>query len=273
MFDFFNYFLTATLSNVFSDKAFYEYFQGIKNSQNLHELALDFAFNTTLTNFNFQHILLCCPNKFIKIKLEPEQIYKLDLSKEINNGKLLYINYTPEGNGNLFPMELLGNSPLNTIYNTHKQLYPYIIDKTKPATTTDVNISYVYVPEEILNDPSLKQISEAYQCYFNNEYVDTIIKLQIAAEFILGKFLYNYSKKYKQHSYYIKLKKDLAKVTSQNNLLPCPKFLIDSLDAMRNKRNDIIHEGGNITLSQDDVRKWCVDVLFFCKYFKTIHQI
>ncbi len=243
------------------------------DSTNLYELALNFAFNPTLSNFNFQHVLLGCPNKFIKIKLEPNKIYELDLSKEIKNGKLLYINYTPEGNGNLFPMELLGNSPFNTIYNTRKRLYPYVINNTATAMDTYVNISYVYVPEEILNDPSLKKISEAYQCYFNQEYVDAIIKLQIAAEFNLGKFLYKYEPKYKQHEYFKKLTIYLNKTTIKNNLLPCPQFLIDSLNTMRNKRNDIVHKGRNIILNQEDVRKWCVDTLFFCKYFKIIHKI
>lgn len=265
--------VTATLSNTFDDNAFNNYFQGIEETSNLYELALDFAFNTTLTNFNFHHVLLGYPNKFIKIKLEPSKVYELDLSGEIKNGRLLYINYTPEGNGNLFPVELLGNSPFNTIYNTYKRLYPYVINSNVPATDTYVNISYAYVPEEIINDTSLRQISEAYQCYFNQEYVETVIKLQIATEFILGKFLYKYKQKCKLENYFINLTINLNKITNQNNLLPCPQFLIDSLDAMRDKRNKIIHGGGNVTLNQDDVRKWCVDTLFFCKYFKIIHKI
>ena len=273
MFNFINSLVTETLSTTFNDKAFYDYFQGTQSAQILHELALNFAFNTTLSNFNFQHVLLGCPSNFLQITLEPGIIYNLDLSDEIKNGKLLYINYTPQGDGNLFPVELHGNTPMNNEYNTTKRLYPYLTDNSATARPTDVNILYVYAPENIVNDISFKQISEAFQCYFNNEYVDAIIKLQIAAEFILGKFLNKYGKKYKHYPYSDNLKRNLSGITTQNNLLPCPQFLIDSLDAMRDKRNDIIHEGGNIILNQDDVRKWCVDTLFFIKYFKVIHKI
>lgn len=273
MFNFFNSLVTETLSSTFNDKAFYDYFQGTTSDQTLYELALNFAFNTTLSNFNFQHILLGCPSNFLQITLEPGKIYNLDLSNEIKNGKLLYINYTPQGDGNLSPVELHGNTPMNNEYNTIKCLYPYLADNSKTPLATNVNILYVYAPENIVKDISFKQISEAFQCYFNNEYVDTIIKLQIAAEFILGKFLNKYSNKYKRYSYFENLKTNLNEVITQNNLLSCPQFLIDSLDAMRDKRNDIIHEGGNITLHQDEVRKWCVDTLFFCKYFKIIHQV
>lgn len=263
---------STTLSNIFNDKAFSDYFQGNVNSPNLYELASDFAFNTTLTNFNFQHILLECPSKITQITLEPDKIYNLDLSTEIKNGRLLYINYTVE-KGNLFPIELHRNSPMNNEYNTIKNLYPYLSDITESPQPTNVTILYVYAPENIVNDISFKQISEAFQCYFNNKYVDSIIKLQIAAEFILGKFLSNYGNKYKRYSYFENLKTNLNEIITQNSFLPCPQFLIDSLDAMRDKRNDIIHEGGNIILNQDEVRKWCVDTLFFIKYFQVIHKI
>ena len=264
---------STTLSNIFNDKAFSDYFQGNVNSPNLYELASDFAFNTTLSNFNFQHVLLGCPSNFLQITLEPGKIYNLDLSNKIKNGKLIYINYTPQGDGNLVPIELHGNTPMNNEYSTIKKLYPYLADNSKTPLPTNVNILYVYVPEKIVNDISFKQISEAFQCYFNNEYVDSIIKLQIAAEFILGKFLSNYGNKYKRYSYFENLKTNLNEIITQNSFLPCPQFLIDSLDAMRNKRNDIIHEGGNITLNQNEVRTWCVNTLFFIKYFKVIHKI
>lgn len=140
-------------------------------------------FNETLTNFGFFYIFLDCTVIITSITLKPNEIYTLDLSSEIEDGKLLYINYTPNC-GNLFPLEIHGNCPIGNEYRIKKLLYPYVLDKNLPVKT-NVSVQYIYALGKLTHKIGFNQLIEGFEYFSKKNYVTAIIKLQIACEFIL----------------------------------------------------------------------------------------
>lgn len=266
--------LNNSLDSTFDDESFMKYFQDPENNNELYTFVAEFAFNTTLSNFNFHHVILGNKIGFQKIKLIPDQIYNLDLSNIINGGRLLYINYTPES-GNLFPIEIHGNSPIGCEFSLTKILYPIKIpsNTSSPSIKTTVNVHYIYAPKEILNDIALKELTEAFQHYFKSEYIDTILKLQISSEFILTKFIHKYEPKLVDASYFLKLTVHLSHIIVKHKLIPCPHFILNNLNNMRIKRNKITHEGGTTEISNEEIKTWSISAFLFYKYFNIVHNI
>lgn len=93
------------------------------------------------------------------------------------------------------------------------------------------------------------------------------------AYFILDKFLYGQGKYNKDHSYYTKLTRILDNTLSNSNLPKCYNFIINNLDEMRDKRNDIAHQGGCTNISKENMKKWMISVVLFYKYFQVIHNV
>lgn len=230
------------------------------------------AFNDTLLHFGFHYIILGCSFKFKKITMKPCEIFNLDLSTEIGNGKLLYINYTSEGT--IVPVEIHGNCPMNNEYKLNKQLYPVVYNNNIPKESS-INILYVYLPEKLANDLIQNHLIEAFSMFIKHDYISQVIKLQIVAEFLIDKFLKTYksNKKERTANYCRKLKQIFPQKVIENNFIPCPQYIIDELNTMRLRRNEISHNGGYAEISDDEAKKWIISTFLLFKYFKVIHNI
>lgn len=271
-------FALSKLVKIFlSDDKFSQYFSQKNYNSNFFQILDKFIFNQTLSNFSFFFMALGCSIKLKKIAMYPSQKYELDLSNDIDNGKLIYINYTPNS-GNLFPVELHGNSPMGHEYNVKKTLYPVPFNhSTSCSQKTDISILYCYATGNLTSDISLNELVEAFKNYQKGDYSLMIIQLQISCEFILNRFLsqngYFPDRKAERKPYHQKLTQMLPKATKEHSWVDCPQFIIDDLGNMREKRNDIAHEGGYISIKDDEAHKYLVSSFLFYKYFKVVHRI
>ena len=70
-----------------------------------------------------------------------------------------------------------------------------------------------------------------------------------------------------------KLNSLLPQIITDNNMTPCPSIIINEINNMRLKRNDIAHAGGSININDIDMRTWIINAFLFYKYFKVIHNV
>lgn len=231
-------------------------------------------FNEKSVMFALHYLLLGA--KYGTLDIELKQLCVLDLNKEIGKGKLLFINYAPDNL--LFPVEMHMNSPFQIDrFNLQRILAPINLSNSpEEIRCSKVHVFYVYLPESCINDICIKELSDAFYDFFNKDYNVSVIKLQIACEFILTRFLnakgYNDSKT--QHMRYgKKLNTLLPQIIKKNNMIPCPSIIIDNINNMRLIRNDIAHAGGYVDITDKDICTWIISSFLFYKYFKIIHSI
>lgn len=258
--------ITELFTNVFCDAEFLRYFSNPDENSQLRELVLGIAFNPTLIHFAMHFMLLGCPIKTREIFIEPDREFNLDLSEEIGNGRLLYINYTPNGIGGLFPVEIHGNIPMGHEYCLKKRLYPVNFQPNIKPNTTSVFVQYAYATEKHVNDISLLQFVEAFNNYSVKRYSEAVIKLQIVAEFTLNRFKEKYTteRRCKSRGGYEKiLRKEFPKIIEEQGLTPCPSEILVALDEMRKVRNKIMHEGGIANVNDEEMKHWIVNTFFF----------
>lgn len=230
-------------------------------------IQLDLSFFPSAHCFGFHYMLLGCPLKIKQIVLHANQKFTLDLSAEIRNGKLLYVNYTPHGP--LYPLEIHGNCPMGHEYILRKTLYPLpAYDSISPDTETTVSILYIYATEEQLQDFALHQLIESFEHFFLREYPLMILKSHMACEISLTHFLTTTMSNSSKHSYATRLKKDLPQL-AQEKKIPLPAdFIMQRIDTLRDLRNKIIHEGQTLSISQNDAALYLKASLLFLQILK-----
>lgn len=220
-------------------------------------------FNPTLINFGFHYMLLDCKILFKQIALYPDEMYKLDLTDRISDGKLLYINYTAQ-NAGCIPTEIHGNCPMGHEYSKVKTLFPIPINNV-PQQKTKVSILYVYASADQWNNPILHELINAFDSMTKLNYVSFITQLQKACELALRNFN---SKHNNNFSTYFKKLHDLPKQLSEYNLPPMPNVILETLDEIRKLRNIATHEGTLDNITKDKVKKFAMYSFLFCKYFE-----
>ncbi|MBD9296965.1 hypothetical protein DXD38_05545 [Megamonas funiformis] len=214
--------------------------------------------------------------KYGTLDIELKDLCVLDLTKEIGEGKLLFINYAPDNT--IFPIEMHMNSPFQiNRFSLQRTLAPINLCNTSNNTSySKVRVFYVYLPKNCINDICIKELSDAFYDYFNKDYNSSLLKLQIACEFILTRFLNKNGHndiKTQRMPYSKKLNNLLPKTITDNNMIPCPSIITNEINNMRLKRNDIAHAGGSININDTDMRTWIITAFLFYKYFKVIHNV
>lgn len=264
--------ITELIKPDFNDKAYMDFFQDNEENKpiKLYPLLTNFAFNPTLLHFNIHYLALGCNVVMDSFTLYPNIINELDLSNKINGGKLIFISYTPV-NGKLRPIELHGNCPEKNISNPHKFFIPYA-ENIQDSQPTVINYIYVYAPKELLNDIFFSQFLDVFADFSNRDFTTAVFKLQIICEYTLKKFIAIYNPKTSYKNYSNRLKA-LPEILAELGSISCPDFIIDELNAMRITRNQIIHDGGIKTISEQEMIHWIVASLLFYKYFKIVHNI
>ena len=209
------------------------------------------------TSFGWHYGLLGCIGTADKILLKPNKIYILDLSREIGEGELLYINYTPT-KGGLFPIQIHSNTPITHIKPKIIHLFPCPLKDD--AIETDVQIFYWFATKEIVEDLSSMLLLEAFQRFYEKNYRYMLVSAQTSIEILQYKFfekLLNLESKYKIKKERISefLEQRATYSTQLFTLLPfvanitdIPIWKIDSpihegLKILGKGRNDVAHRG------------------------------
>ncbi len=156
------------------------------SSSNIFSLFENYIFNDPSSNFGEFYSLLGCKNVIKEITMNPFEVYELDLSAEIGEGELLYINYTSHGMG-IIPVEMHSNTPIHHKQFNKKFLYPAYSEKT--STPTNVSLLYWYAPQDIKNDTHKKLMLDAFKCFYEEKWFYMIISLQTVLEIIQYEFL------------------------------------------------------------------------------------
>lgn len=242
------------------------------------------SLNLLYYTFGSHYGLIGCINKFKIIRLNPNEVYELDLSEEIGDGELLFINYTPYGNSRLKPIEFHGNTPQphsrqNTIW-----LYGATIGDNSPET--EVNCFYWYAPAELKDDLSMKFLLDAFKKYYEQDFRYAIVSAFIAVEIAQSEFhkeLETTKKSElekikpfptKKKKFYNRLN-ELLPFFAENLKFPMlNKEVADELNNLRLNRNNIVHEGKLIEdRDEDKIKNELMAALFGYKYYKTILKV
>jgi hypothetical protein len=236
-----------------------------------------------LSVFGWHYSLLGCQTNFIEIILKPNEIYTLDLSKTVGEGKILYINYSPSSNG-LTPLQMHLNVPNMHFIPKRIHLYPRPLRKNCKETKTQ--IMYWFAPKEVYDNLSIMLMLDAFQKVYQEEYRHMAISAQSAIEILIYRF---FEEQFKS----IKLKDDRIEDFLSNRatyspqlftLLPLlakkegfpflQKEIIESLTTLNKYRNNMIHQGKTkMQLNDSDFIKMVLSAFFAVKYFKIIHRM
>jgi hypothetical protein len=234
--------------------------------------------------FGWHYGLLGCEGRIIYIFLTPGKIYELDLLKEIGEGRLLYITYTPQTAGGLFPIQMHSNTPVTHIMFPKIHLYP-MPTKENPKET-EVAIYYWFSPKDISDDLSNMLLVDSFQRFYEGNYRYMVISAQTAIEILQYRFLEGILKSAKLSNKRIKqfLVHDVVFSTQLSTLLPLlanlMKFptlddqILEGLHILVNRRNDVLHRGVPKTpWDKKEMINALAGAFLTFKYLKTLHKV
>lgn len=249
------------------DTEFLRYFYGMNNGINLEEFLDKIVFAPSFVLFGMHYSFLNCIVKNRTIKVKPNILYSLDLSQEIGKGRLLYINYTPQGPVSV--VELHGNCPMGSEYNLNKQLYLLSLSGDSTHQEIDISVMYSYISEKYIKDTSIYQLVKSFENFFYNDYILMVINAQIACEFLITKLLFDAGigkNNIEKASYNLKLNQLFPECTKRRKMPPFPSKMLQNLNDMRQCRNEIAHEGGNKVVQNTDAKSWIISAVMLYKY-------
>lgn len=229
--------------------------------------------------FGHHYSLLGCKGKFREIKLKPNETFILDLSDDIGDGDLLYINYTP-GPGGVQPIELHSNTPLPHI--RQKTIYLYGRPLDNDASETGINCFYWFAPDILSDDLGMRLLLDAFKRYYEDNYRYMVISAFTAVEIaqygffsgLLTSSKISYSKKVepfltKNATFSSQLRVLLPFLADKMKFPMLPTEVYDGLENLRKDRNDLVHRGKpKKGLESQRIKNELVGALFAFKYYK-----
>jgi hypothetical protein len=231
----------------------------------------------------WHYSLLGCEGRISEILLTPGKIYELDLSKEIGEGRLLYINYTPQGGG-LFPIQLHSNTPITHIMFSKIHLYP--MPARENPEETKIIIVYWFSPKDVSDDLSNVLLVDAFQRYYEENYRYMVISAQTSIEILQYRFLEGLLKSSNISNKRIKpfLEEQVTFSKQLFTLLPflasIMKFpplnsqILEGLHILVNRRNDVVHHGVPETpWDKKEMIKALMGAFYTFKYYKALHKV
>jgi len=270
----------------FNDNLFSSYFLSEEITcpfcQNKLELWKLFKKSLDMSVFGSHYSLLGCVGKYKKFHLKPNEKYCLNLSDEIGQGELLFINYTPYGKGGVFPMETHSNTPEPHIRRTEIHLYGYTIDED--ASETEINCSYWFAPAEFKDDLGMRILLDAFQRYYEKNYRYMVISAFTAVDIAQHQFFselltssgLSYKDKIKpfltQTATFSSQLKVLLPVLADKMKFPMlNKQVYDGLEQLRKDRNDVVHKGEpEKGWNEERLKNELIAALFAYKYYRII---
>ncbi len=250
------------LSNPMSDSTTLHYLRGVTVQCNACQNAVDWwevTHRSIAENFMMNQAFAPIGARTtvftLMIKKGQPSGYQLTDFGVPEGARILYTNYTPQGNegGALMPIELHGNVPTRIRRRDAVDFYPMPVGESPPEEC-QVSVMVTWVPDTPGNAVWSGLVS-AFEAYVNEKYEAAIVPANVAVEANLSKFMYDYLTHHgvggeRADSFLI----DAATYSHQLNvLLPLiasltglPKLsdqLRGRLNRLRGARNDIAHHG------------------------------
>ncbi len=193
------------------------------------------------------------------------------------NAKVLYINYTPQGAGGLFPNELHGNVPTRRYPRGEVTLYPVPFGD-EPTSPTKVATMLSWI-ESSRDDESFENLVSAFEFFTTDLYSPMVIPANVAVESVLNRFLTGFLQKFVGAARVESFLENGATYSHQLNvLLPViarlkgwpalPDHIRGLLNALREARNELAHQG---ILARALSRPQAADLL--CAAFFGMHYV
>lgn len=221
-------------------------------------------------------------SKIIEVVLKPDSRTCIKLLDHgiPSNARVLYVNYTPQGGG-LFPLEIHGNVPHRRILGEEIWLYPAVMNKEEATSETKVSVMITWVAHNE-DEIELLSITDAFNAYSNNQFLDSIVPANVAVESALSKLLSNYIGRVvaKQRAedfltdaatYSSQLNVVLPLIVSMKELPTIPDSIRGLLNKLRGYRNQIAHNGTTKKeLTKEDTADVLCAALFGLRYISLI---
>jgi hypothetical protein len=235
--------------------------------------------------FNQAFSVLGANTNIIKVILRPNSRSCIKLSDHgiPFDARVLYVNYTPQGGG-LFPLEIHGNVPRRKIIGDEIWLYPAILSNEQEASETEVAAMVTWV-NHTTDEIDLVNITDAFEAYSNNQFLDSIVPANVAVESSLSKLLTNLINKYipkktteefltNAATYSSQLNVVLPLIVSLLKLPELPENIRGSLNRLRKYRNQLAHNGTTKKpFAKEDASETLCAALFGLRYISLIETI
>lgn len=188
--------------------------------------------------------------------------------------RILHVNYTPQGD--LFPIEMHGNSPYRGMPRDTVSLYPASIFEGK-SLENDVSVMVTWIELDQLVESSFGSLVQALEEYSQGNYQAVIVPANTAIEFQLTEYTENVvvsatsktsTKEFFDISSYVPTLKTLIPLIASLKGFPkLPREIQENLLLLASWRNQIAHTGKTKSeISQKSIAKCLSAVVLGAKY-------
>lgn len=181
--------------------------------------------------------------------------YRFDQYGIPADARILYINYTPQGEngGALSPVEMHGNISTRTFRGNEVVVFPVPVGP-HPPESNEVSVMVTWMPSSE-NDAGWLALVSAFEAYVAEKYDAAIIPANVAVESALSRFMSSYLVNHKVSksradeflvsaaTYSHQLNVLLPLVTSLSGLPVLSDQIRGALNLLRDLRNQIAHHG------------------------------
>ena len=184
------------------------------------------------------YFILGAKSKTVSFKLAPGESIVIDLSDEIDNGQIIYFETDTRYSEETTKTELIlkhGNSPFHHyLISPCFCFYCYPRGEVHKSQSIPYELHILFFTKDQYSDFALRQLSNAIYSMQTENFVDCVLKTQIACENLLRR---NLPKRLREEVTYKEL---INRLKDKYEKLPIFPY-IEELHEKRRVRNDILH--------------------------------
>jgi hypothetical protein len=197
------------------------------------------------------------------------------------DARILSINYTPQRRG-LFPLEILGNTPLRHTIPMHLKLYP-MPEKGTRNTKVECAVLVVWISRTDPNE-AWQNLVDAFESYEQDRFQSTVVPANSAVESVLNRLLndslFGIASKeqiedFLQNAatYSYQLNMLLPALLKNTNAPKLPAHIRGALNRLRKLRNAVAHRGKTDSpLRKDETAELLCAALFGFHYVNVVRR-
>lgn len=224
-----------------------------------------------------------CKNSIFNFVIEPNTPKELDFENYgiPSNARILFINYTPQ-DGNLFPIEMHGNTSTLRFKKNKVLLYPrpFHNDEQLMTTTVSVLVSW-FVPNDF--DNTLLNLLEGFEEYIHGNYLSVFIPANVAIENTIYRVMDEFLKEFASTKKVEEFLTNNATYGHQLSILlpmflsikqqeKIPDSMMGNLSRLRRLRNEYAHNGKIENLpSKYEIAEILTSCLFIFHYMQFLY--
>lgn len=233
--------------------------------------------------FAGHYSLLGCVRDVSTFSISPNESIKVDLTEDVGDGDLLFVNFNVFGDKPTFPMTNV-SIPQNFLFK-HKTIFLKGMPLNEESSETQITVHYWFAPENIKGDLANMLLLDAFKFFLEENYRYMVISAHSAIEILQYKFFENFLKEHNVSKNKTEnFLKDAATYSYQlDPLLPLitkikeyPMFddkILEGLKNLRKDRNNLVHRGQTDISDITKLKKELISAFFAFKYFKIIPDI